>query len=38
MDGDWERTDAPEVAVRSILQAYGSADPTDFATKLHKAS
>ncbi len=26
------------LAVRSILQAYGIADPTDFATKLQKAS
>jgi hypothetical protein len=26
------------LAVRSILQAYGIADPTDFATQLHKAS
>ena len=26
------------VAVQSILQAYGIADPMDFATQLHKAS
>jgi hypothetical protein len=26
------------LAVRSILQAYGIADPTDFATRLQKAS
>ena len=26
------------LAVRSILQAYGIADPVDFTTQLHKAS